>query len=59
MTKNSLKVHTPIIFLSSYQDRMIEAFGNHVIAYLLKNSHTLSQDLEDILFKYQRQIVSI
>ena len=37
LTKNSLEVHTPIIFLSSYQDRMIEAFGNHVIAYLLKN----------------------
>ena len=39
LTKNSLKTHTPIIFLSSYQDRMIEAFGNHVVAYLLKAPH--------------------
>ena len=54
LTKNSLEVHTPIIFLSSYQDRMIEAFGNHVIAYLLKNSHTLSQDLEKYLIQISK-----
>lgn len=54
LTKNSLAVHTPIIFLSSYQDRMIEAFGNHVIAYLLKNSHTLSQDLEKYLIQISK-----
>lgn len=54
LTKNSLKTHTPIIFLSSYQDRMIEAFGNHVVAYLLKNSHTLSQDLERYLLQISK-----
>ena len=54
LTKNSLEVHTPIIFLSSYQDRMIEAFGNHVIAYLFKNSHTLSQDLEKYLIQISK-----
>lgn len=54
LTKNSLEVHTPIIFLSSYQDRMIEAFGNHVVAYLLKNSHTLSQDLERYLLQISK-----
>ena len=53
LTKNSLKTHTPIIFLSSYQDRMIEAFGNHVVAYLL-NSHTLSQDLERYLLQISK-----
>lgn len=54
LTKNSLKTHTPIIFLSSYQDRMIEAFGNHVVTYLLKNSHTLSQDLERYLLQISK-----
>ena len=54
LTKNSLKVHTPIIFLSSYQDRMIEAFGNHVIAYLLKNSPTLAQDLKKYLLQISK-----
>ena len=54
LTKNSLEVHTPIIFLSSYQDRMIEALGNHVVAYLLKNSHTLSQDLERYLLQISK-----
>ena len=33
---------------------MIEAFGNHVIAYLLKNSHTLSRDLERYLIQISR-----
>lgn len=33
---------------------MIEAFGNHVIAYLLKNSHTLSQDLERYLIQISK-----
>ena len=54
LTKNSLEVHTPIIFLSSYQDRMIEAFGNHVIAYLLKNSPTLAQDLKKYLLQISK-----
>lgn len=33
---------------------MIEAFGNHVIAYLSKNSHTLSQDLERYLIQISK-----
>ena len=48
LTKNSLKTHTPIIFLSSYQDRMIEAFGNHVVAYLLKKQSYLVTGLRKI-----------
>ena len=33
---------------------MIEAFGNHVIAYLSNNSHTLSQDLERYLIQISK-----
>lgn len=54
LTKNSLKSHTPIIFLSSFQDRMIEAFGNYVLTYLLKNSDTLAQDLEKYLLQISK-----
>ena len=51
ITKNTFKEHTPIIFLSSYQDRMIEAFGSNVLAYLLKDSKTLEKDLESYLIQ--------
>lgn len=51
ITKNTFKESTPIIFLSSYQDRMIEAFGSNVLAYLLKDSITLEKDLEQYLIQ--------
>lgn len=51
ITKNTFKEHTPIIFLSSYQDRMIEAFGSNVLAYLLKDSINLEKDLESYLIQ--------
>ena len=51
ITKNTFKEHTPIIFLSSYQDRMIEAVGSNVLAYLLKDSINLEKDLESYLIQ--------
>nr|WP_317999613.1 LytTR family DNA-binding domain-containing protein [uncultured Faecalibacillus sp.] len=51
ITKNTFKERTPIIFLSSYQDRMIKAFGSNVLAYLLKDSINLEKDLESYLIQ--------
>lgn len=61
-TKNVLmnRYHPNIIFLSNYKDKVLEAFGQNVIAYLDKGSGNVEIELKNIFTSYfNKKYISI